>query len=106
MNEDGKLIRIFPTLSERNLTVEDMDLEVAVRNALKRSGIHTLDQLLQLSHPELVQIFPNRELPSYEDVIHCLVCLSEKTEKMGTSAPGFTSVQDVRDTLGGSQNAQ
>ena len=78
MNEDGKLIRIFPALSGRNLTVEDMDLEVAVRNALKRNGIHTLDQLLHLSHPELVQIFLNRKLRSYEDVIHCLVCLSEE----------------------------
>ena len=26
MNEDRKLIRIFPALSGRNLTVEDMDL--------------------------------------------------------------------------------
>lgn len=81
MNEDGKLIRIFPALSGRNLTVEDMDLEVAVRNALERSGIHTLDRLLQLSHPELVQIFPNRKLRSYEDVIHCLVCLSDEADR-------------------------
>ncbi len=103
MNEDGKLIRIFPALSGRDLTVEDMDLEVAVRNALKRSGIHTLDQLLQLSHPELVRIFPNRELSSYEDVIHCLVCLSEETEKMGTSSPDFICEGNIGNTLGKSK---
>lgn len=99
MNEDGKLIRIFPALSGRNLTVEDMDLEVAVRNALKRGGIHTLDQLLQLSYPELVRIFPNRELSSYEDVIHCLVCLLEETEKMGTSSPDFICEENIGNTL-------
>lgn len=104
MNEDRKLIRIFPALSGRNLTVEDMDLEVAVRNALKRSGIHTLDQLLQLSHPELVRIFPNRELPSYEDVIHCLVCLSESAEGMGTAAPGVALEENIGNILEGSKN--
>ena len=57
MNEDGTLIRIFPALSGRSLTVEDMDLEAAVRNALKGSGIHTVDRLLQLNHSELVKIF-------------------------------------------------
>ena len=88
MSEDGKLIRIFPTLNGRNPTVEDMDLEVAVRNALKRSGIHTLNQLLQLSHSELVQIFPNRKLHSYEDVIHCLVCLSEEADERSTGVEG------------------
>ena len=104
MNEDGKLIRIFPALSGRNLTVEDMDLEVAVRNALKRNGIHTLDQLLHLSHPELVRIFPNRELPSYEDVIHCLVCLLEETKKTGTSSPDFICEENVGNTPGESKN--
>ena len=106
MNEDGKLIRIFPALSGRNLTVEDMDLEVAVRNALKRSGIHTLDQLLQLSHPELIRIFPNRELPSYEDVIHCLVCLLEETEKMCTSPPDFICEENIGNTFGESKMSE
>ena len=95
MNENGKLIRIFPALSERNLTVEAMDLEVAVRNALKRSGIHALDQLLQLSHPELVQIFPNQKLRSYEDVIHCLGCLSEEAEGIESIAPDFMHKEDI-----------
>ena len=45
------------------MTIEDMDLEAAVRNALKGSGIHTVDRLLQLSGPELLRIFPNRKLP-------------------------------------------
>lgn len=100
MNEDGKLIRIFPALNGRNLTVEDMDLEVAVRNALKRSGIHTVDRLLQLNHSELAQIFPNRKLRSYEDVIHCLVCLSEAAEERGTVVLDFLSEKDIGNTSG------
>ena len=104
MNEDGTLIRIFPALSGRSLTVEDMDLEAAVRNALKGSGIHTVDRLLQLSGPELLRIFPNRKLRSYEDVIHCLVCLSEAAEGMGTAAPGFAFEENIRNILGESKN--
>lgn len=96
MNEEGTLVSIFPTLSEQELTVEAMDLEVSVRNALKRSGIHNLTQLLQLSHPELIRIFPNRKLRSYEDVIHCLVRLSENVD---TAAPHFISVKNIRNTL-------
>ena len=38
MNEEGTLIRMVPDLSGCDLTVDDMDLEVAVRNALKRSA--------------------------------------------------------------------
>lgn len=89
MNGEGQLIRIFPTLNGRNLTVDDIDLEIAVRNALKRNGIHTLDQLLRLSHPELIQIFPNRKLRSYEDVIHRLACLSEEAEGVESIPPVF-----------------
>lgn len=102
--QDGRLIRIFPTLSECDLNVEAMDLEVSVRNALKRSGIHTLARLLQLSHPELLRIFPNRALRSYEDVIYCLVCLSEEQEGPGAAAPGFMAVKDISDTLGDKQS--
>lgn len=104
MDEDGKLIRIFPALNRRNLTVEDMDLEVAVRNALKRSGIHTLAQLLELSHLELIQIFPNRKLRSYEDVIHCLVCLSEEADGTSTVVLDFSSEKNIGNTLGEQKN--
>lgn len=101
MNENGKLSGIFSTLSKHDLPVEAMDLEVSVRNALKRGGIHTLAQLLQLSHSELLRIFPNRKLSSYEDVIHHLVRLSGEREGMNASAPDFTSVKDISSTLGG-----
>ena len=97
MNEEGKLIRIFPALSGRDLTVEDMDLDIAVRNALKRSGLHTLAQLLQLSHPELLAVFPNRKLRSYEEVIHRLVCLSEEE----APNPGFAEKEDISSLLVG-----
>lgn len=96
MNEDGRLACIFPTLCERNLAVDAMDLEVSVQNALKRSGIHDLAQLLQLSHPELLRIFPNRNLRSYEDVIHCLVRLSEGAD---TVDPDFVSTDHIGDML-------
>ena len=99
MNEDGTLVRIFPALSGRSLTVEDMDLEAAVRNALKGSGIHTVDRLLQLSGPELLRIFPNRKLRSYEDVIHCLVCLSEEADGRGTGVLDCLSEQDMGNVL-------
>lgn len=106
MTQQGDmLIHLFPTLGECDLNVEAMDLEISVRNALKRSGIHTLAQLLQLSHPELLRIFPNRKLRSYEDVIHCLISLSEEPKGMGAAAPGFTCVEDISDTLEDTQTS-
>ncbi len=96
MNEDETLICTFPALRGRDLTVEDMDLEVAVRNALRRSGIHTLAQLLELSKPDLLAIFPNRKLRSYEEVVHRLIRLSEE----GVSAPSFAKGSNI---LGGQQ---
>ncbi len=96
-----KLMNLFPALSGRKLLVEDIDLEVSVRNALKWRGIHTVDQLLQLSHAELVQAFPNRSLRGYEDVIHCLVRLTENQEGTGAAASGFASVSNIGDVLGG-----
>lgn len=93
------LLHLFPALRECGLTVDAMDLEISVRNALKRGGVHTLAQLLQLSHPELLRIFPNRKLRSYEDVICCLVCLAEESKGMGADTPGFTFVEDISDTL-------
>lgn len=96
-----KLMNLFPALSGRKLMVKNMDLEVSVRNALEWRGIHTVDQLLQLSHAELVRIFPNRNLRGYEDVIHCLVRLSENQEGTGAATPGFTSVTNIGDVLGG-----
>jgi len=98
-----KLVDLFPSLSGRRLTVEDMDLEVAVRNALKRRGVHTVGQLLQLSHTELVRFFPNRNLRCYEDVIHCLVRLSEETAGGNAAAPDFASVIGIGDVLGGAE---
>ncbi len=99
--QDGLLLHLFPALRECGLTVDAMDLEISVRNALKRSGVHTLARLLQLSHPELLRIFPNRKLRSYEDVIHCLVCLAEEAEGRGIAEPCFAAVKNMGDTLGG-----
>jgi len=95
-----KLVNIFPALGGRGLTVDDMDLEVSVRNALKWRSIHTVGQLLQLSHTELARVFPNRNLRCYEDVIYCLVRLSEELEGMD-AAPDFESVRGIGDVLGG-----
>lgn len=102
MNEEGTLIRMVPDLSGCDLTVDDMDLEVAVRNALKRSGIHTLAQLLELSRPELLQIFPNRKLRSYEDVVHGLIRLSEEKG----SASGAAKRGEHSNRLGGQRYGQ
>lgn len=99
MNENRTLICTFPALRGRNLTVEDMDLEVAVRNALKRSGVHTLAQLLDLSRPELLAIFPNRKLRSYEEVVHRLIYLSGE----GVSTPGLAKEEAGSNMLGGQQ---
>lgn len=71
------LASIFPALVGCDLPVEELDLEVAVRNSLKRGGVHTLPQLLKLTFSELMGMFPNRKLRSYEDVICHLVRLSE-----------------------------
>lgn len=81
------------------MAIEDLDLEVAVRNALKRSGVHTLAQLLELSKPELLAIFPNRKLRSYEEVVHRLIRLSGED----VSAPGFANEEDGSNILGGQQ---
>lgn len=83
MNEEAKLAAVFPILAESDLPIETLDLEVASRNSLRRSGIHTIAQLLQLTHTELVSLFPNRSLPFYSEIIYKLTCLAEppKTAK-------------------------
>lgn len=101
MNEDAALARVFPNLTWRELPLEELDLEAAVGNALKRSGIHTLSQLLGLTHPALVQLFPNRKLRCYENVINRLVRLSEETERTDDAGPGFTVEQDISNLFGG-----
>lgn len=83
MNEEAKLAAVFPMLAGSNLPVEELDIEVAARNSLLRNRIHTVAQLLQLTHTELVALFPNRNLPFYSEIINRLTCLAQppKTAK-------------------------
>lgn len=84
MNEEAKLAAAFPMLAESNLPIETLDLEVASRNSLRRSGIHTVAQLLQLTHTELVGLFPNRNLPFYSEIIYKLTCLAQPPKPVKT----------------------
>ena len=77
MNQDKKLIQIFPTLRGRELLLEDMDLPVSVYNGLKRREINTLDQLLELTTEDLPGCFLHRKEES------CNVLL-DKLERMAT----------------------
>lgn len=77
MNEEAKLAAVFPTLTESSLPIEELDLNVTARNSLRRSGIHTVAQLLQLTHTELVGLFLNRNLPFYSEIIYKLTCLAQ-----------------------------
>ena len=84
MNNEAKLAAIFPMLAETNVPIQELDIEVVARNSLLRSGIHTVAQLLQLSHTESVGLFPNRNLPFYSEIIYQLTCLAQppKTAKI------------------------
>lgn len=61
MNLNETLIHMFPALKGREMDLEDMDLPVSIYNSLKRGGIHTLAQLLELSSEELSDYFWNRK---------------------------------------------
>lgn len=50
MQGGAKIIHISPVPQGKHLTVEEMDLAVSIRNALRRGGVDTLAQLLQLTH--------------------------------------------------------
>ncbi|MBM6724843.1 DNA-directed RNA polymerase subunit alpha C-terminal domain-containing protein [Pseudoflavonifractor phocaeensis] len=84
MNEEAKLAAVFPMLAECDLSIQELDIEVAARNYLLRSGIHTVAQLLQLSHTELVALFPNRNLPFYSEIINRLTCLAQPPKSAKT----------------------
>lgn len=77
MNEEAKLAAVFPMLAESDLPIEELDIEAASRNSLRRSGVHTVAQLLQLTHTELVGLFPNRNLPFYSEIICKLTYLAQ-----------------------------
>lgn len=83
MNEEAKLAAVFPMLAESDLPIEELDIEVASRNSLRRSGVHTVAQLLQLTHTELVTLFPNRNLPFYSEIIFQLTCLAQPRKAAG-----------------------
>lgn len=53
INPNTKLGEVYKNLSDLNLTVEDMDLPVSVRNYLKQSGVHHLQQILSMSEADL-----------------------------------------------------
>ena len=78
MNQDEKLMDIFPALRGRELLLEDMDLPVSVYNSLKRRKINTLAQLLELAAKDLSGCFLNRKEAS------CDVLL----DKLGRMATG------------------
>ena len=77
MNEEAKLAAVFPTLTESSLPIEELDLNVTARNFLLRDGIHTVAQLLQRTHTDLVGLFRSRGLPFYSEVIYQLTRLTE-----------------------------
>ena len=87
MNEDAKLAAVFPTLAESTLPIEELDIEVASRKSLRRSGVHTVAQLLQLTHTELVGLFPNWNLPFYSEIIYKLTCLAQPPKPAKTEDP-------------------
>lgn len=61
MNRNETFIHAFPGLKGREMDLEDMDLPVSIYNSLKRGGIHTLSQLLELTPGELSDHFWNRK---------------------------------------------
>ena len=61
MNLNEPFIRTFPALEGRKMDLEDMDLPVSIYNSLKRGGIHTLVQLLELTPEELSGHFGKRK---------------------------------------------
>lgn len=77
MNNDAKLAAVFPMLAESALPIEELDLEVASRNSLRRNGVHTVAQLLQLTHTKLISLFFNRNLPFYSEIISQLTHLAQ-----------------------------
>jgi len=58
MNEhyNVKFGEIWPMLKDNDMETEELDLTVRVYNFLKRGGIHTLQQLLERSYNDLVEI--------------------------------------------------
>ena len=95
MNEEAKLAAVFPMLAESDLSIEKLDIEVAARNSLLQSGIHTVALLLQLTHTELVSLFPNRGLPFYSEIIYHLTCLAEPPKSL--KADGMYTVGRLPD---------
>ena len=61
MNLNETFIHAFPALEGREMDLEDMDLPVSIYNSLKRGGIHTLAQLLELTPRELSDHFWHRK---------------------------------------------
>lgn len=64
MNLNETFIHTFPALEGREMDLEDMDLPVSIYNSLKRSGVHTLAQLLELTPGELSDRFWHRKAAS------------------------------------------
>lgn len=54
INPNTKLGEVYKNLLGLNLTVEDMDLPVSVRNYLKQGGVHHLQQILSMSETDLM----------------------------------------------------
>lgn len=99
MKDENRLVSIFPMLAECDLPIEELDCEIAARNSLRRSGVDTVAQLLQLTHTELVSLFQNRKLPFYSDVIGRLTYLVESQKPSKTNITH--TVEDISNILGG-----
>ena len=78
MNQDEKLMDLFPALRGREMLLEDMDLPVSIYNSLKRHKMNTLAQVLELTVKDLPGCFLNRKEAS------CDVLL----DKLGRMATG------------------
>lgn len=55
VDKNMNLGQVYKNLSNLNLTVDDMDLPVSVRNYLKRVGIDHLQQILCMSEADFAK---------------------------------------------------
>lgn len=88
-NDEARLVSIFPALRACELAVKEMDLNVTARNCLLRGGVCTVAQLLQLTHLELLGLFPNRKLPFYSEVISQLTSLATSQKPVKADITSF-----------------
>lgn len=82
-DENTRLGEIYKFPEGFHLTLEDMDLPVSVYNCLKRSGIHHLQQILQMSETDLTNTI--RSITRYHEKksrIYLIVRIAELSKEM------------------------